>query len=779
MNQLLLLSPLWLLLAASVGYLIGRVRSGLGPYPVAALLVLLCIGFLGLSGQPEQLPASYAASWAHSFGLEYRMRIDGLALTFAVLITGIGALVFLYAASYMKEKQETGGFFLTLAVFTAAMLGLVLSDNLLLTFLFWELTSLCSFLLISFHFRKPEVAASARKALFVTFGGGLVLLLGVILISIAGVRNGATLVDSLTISLISREALTGPLYPWILACIAVGVATKSAQFPFHFWLPAAMAGPTPVSSFLHSATMVKAGVFLLARLFPVLGGTPLWSIVFCSLGVTTMLLGALLAASFRDIKKILAFSTIAVLGILVMLLGIGTPMAVKAAVVFLVAHALYKASLFQIVGNLDKATGSRDIKELSGLGRILPLTAVAALLSSFSKAGSPPLFGFFGKELAYAAKLELGWSGLIMMAAAVFANVLLVGLAVSIAFRPFWKGFFAKTSSPKDIQKLPLVMTLCPLLLGFAGLAVGVFPAMFDRTLGSMMVSAVLGTQTEMKLKLWHGFNPESLIVIGLSAVTLAAGVAVAFKLRPVIIKGEALRERLRFGPDRIYDWAMQSIASGANRLTAWLQSGDLVSYCRWVLLSGFGLIALALFSGRLGGKWPDMQWTEIVTATTLIALAVMLALASDRLQKLIVAGAVGFVLAVVFVIFSAPDLALTQISVEALSIAFFLFYLFNKAVRTLPLQVAAPRPVDIGIAILSGTVLAAALIPSVSRFSRDAAAYFTDNALTSAFGRNVVNVILVDFRAIDTFGEVLVIAVTGVAVVALLGIGRGRGTQT
>lgn len=751
--------------------------ENLSPYLVAATLMGVCLFFFFKTPDVQLGAQTESLTWAPSFGANLDFRLDGLSQVFVILISGIGCGVFLYAAAYMKDYKNLSGFYATLVIFTAAMIGLVLSDNLIAFFLFWEMTSLCSFLLVGFKNHTEEARESARKALFVTIGGGLSLLIAIALISLFGQSNGLSLSDSLKFSKIDSSIAEHSYYFAIVVCTALAVATKSAQFPLHIWLPAAMSGPTPVSSFLHSATMVKAGIFLLARLNPSLGGTTLWAAVFIILGSITMVIGAVLAASQRDIKKILAYSTISVLGILVMLLGLGTDMSIKAAVVFLVAHAFYKAALFQIIGNIDYATGSRDIKTLSNLARFMPFTAAAALLSVLSMAGSPPLFGFFGKELAYLAKLQLGGSGAVLILASVITNALLVGLAISIFYRPFWAKALSNGSVEK--RKLPLSMALVPLSLSILGLLIGLFPALFDQHLGTQMASAIAGRTLEMKLKLWHGANLESLLVLGLSILTLSLGFIAAVKIKPLIAYFSKKQEYLsEIGPDSLFSKSMCLILAMGKLITNFFQNGDLTHYLKIILAAVLVLLGWPLL-GVLSESLPEFTGGMLhLGLAVFIGLPIVVCFCmrtSDHIKQIIMLGISGFGLVMTFVILGAPDLALTQLMVEALSIIFFLLLIAGITTKSFTDRLEASA---VTIALAFAVTITALIAVPVSELPNVVSRYYLDSSHLQAFGMNVVNVILVDFRALDTFGEVVVVGIAALGVGALLLSKRGEKTN-
>lgn len=452
-------------------------------------------------------------SWVPSMGLNLDFYLDGLSLLFALLITGIGSLIFVYAAPYLKGHPYLDRFYGYLSLFMASMLGLVLADNILLLFIFWELTSISSYFLIGFNNEQADSRKSAMIALGVTGGGGFLLMAGLVLM---GHLTGTYSIQEM---IASNELIKNhSLYVLILFLVFSGAMTKSAQFPFHFWLPEAMKAPTPVSAYLHSATMVKAGVFLLARLFPVLGETDYWSYPLMIIGGITMLYAAFLAIFRTDLKSILAYTTISALGVMVFLIGLGTPEAILAASVFILVHALYKATLFLVTGIIDHETGTRDITQLSGLGKVLFPVALAAFLAALSSAGVPLTFGFIGKDLIYEATLqESGNWALILTGLALSTNVLLLCGGFMAGIRPF-SGKLPQRFSGLHLPH-PLMWT-APLLLALLGLLFGCFPGLVDGSLLSPAAQAISGHGIDSPLKIWHGFN----LVLLLSAITLGVG---------------------------------------------------------------------------------------------------------------------------------------------------------------------------------------------------------------------------------------------------------------
>ncbi len=710
-------------------------------------------------------------AWIAELGVSLSFRLDGLSLLMALVVTGVGAVVLLYAGSYMEGHPRRGNLFGYLLAFLAAMLGLVLSDNLLGLFVFWEATSLLSYVLIGFEREKAEVRASALQALLVTGGGGLALLAGFVLLGQAG--------GSLDLGTLAANAETvkaSPLYLPALLLVLLGAFTKSAQVPFHFWLPEAMAAPAPVSTFLHSATMVKAGVFLLARLHPTLGGTPEWTGIVTTVGAATMLTGALLAVGQRDLKRLLAWSTVSALGSLVMLVGVGTPAALAAAMVLLLAHALYKGALFLVAGIVDHETGTRDVATLGGLFRALPVTGAAAAVAAFSMAGLPPLLGFVSKELLYDAALRASPAPLLLVPVAVGSNMLLVAVALSVGWGPF-AGPPGET--PKAPHEAPAAMWAGPLLLGLGSLAAGLFSGAISPFV-SAAAAAAIGAPHALTLELWHGFN----LVLAKSLVTLVVGAALFAARRRLRALAGRLAPLVAFGPLRLYRAGLAGLVGLAKGTASVLSSGSLRQDLRIVLAATVVLVAPLLLTRAVLGA-PDalrsVRPLEAVLALLVVAGAAGTVLAGSRLAAVVALGVTGFGVALLFLVFGAPDLAMTQLAVETLSVL-----LFVAVLRRLPrLQSrSAPRArvVDALLAgsvgaVMAGLVLAVHAEPLRSRL----APFFRESSLVLAKGRNVVNVILVDFRGLDTLGEITVLGVAALGVWSLVRLrlaSRGAGAK-
>ncbi len=738
--------------------------------------------WLALAFYPGEHTLREAWPWVPQLGVELALRADGLSVVFALLVGGIGGLVTLYAGGYLRDHPRLGRFYLLLLSFIAAMLGLVLADNLVLLFICWELTSITSFFLIGFKHDAGYARSAARQALLTTGAGGLALLGGlVILVIIAQRTAGLDLAAATTISELLAQGSSlqaDPLFPAALLLILAGAATKSAQMPFHYWLPSAMAGPTPVSALLHSATMVKAGVFLLARLLPVLSGGVLWTALVVPLGTVTMLGGALLALNRRDLKAVLAFTTVSGLGMLVLLLGIGTPKAIGAMVVFLTVHALYKATLFMVAGNVDHETGSRDLARLSGLRGAMPWTATAAVLAAMSMAGAPPALGYMGKKLVLQAKLDLATVSEWLLIAAVVTNVVMVTLALALAVRPFWGRRSAEIGA---VHEAPPGMLLGPVLLGALGLLVGLVPVVFDLGLGSAAASAIAGEPVSIELKMWSGLSLEALSLLAISFLAFGLGYAVYRRLH-VFWHLPALPGALaRLTPGQLYERALDGLLGLAAWHTRQVQRGTLRYYVAVVVLSTVALTGPSLVRALQATETPRLPAPEYlyeILLALLIGAGGLAACATRRpIVSMMFAGISGLGLAVVFGLYGGVDLAITQLFVETLLVVVLAAALLRMPARP---HRAGPlaRLRDATIATLGGALAAAVVFmaAAVDR-ARPVAEKMLAAAVPEAYGRNVVNVILVDFRALDTLGEITVVTAAATSIWVLLRLRKQRQT--
>lgn len=729
-----------------------------------ALLPATIFGYflsqLGAIAAGNVLTASYA--WIPGLGINLSFYVDGLSVLMLLLISGIGALILIYAGGYLHGHPQLGRFYSYILMFMASMLGVVSADNILALFIFWELTSISSYLLIGFNHESETSRKSALQALLVTGGGGLALLAGFLLLGQIGGSYEFSVLQGKAIAVQSHD-----LYVPVLLLVLFGAFTKSAQTPFHFWLPGAMAAPTPVSAYLHSATMVKAGIFLLARLNPVLGNSPEWHYYVTLAGAATMVTGALLALPQTDLKRLLAYSTVSALGALVLLLGLSTELATKAAMVFLLVHSLYKGALFMVAGAIDHETGTRDVTALGGLIKVMPITAVAAALAALSMSGFPPLLGFIGKELLYEAKMQAPHAAFLITSAGLIANVANVTIAIIVGIAPFWD---EKRITPKNPHEAPISLWLGPIALAASGLLFGLFPGILGNILISPAVSAVQAEHTVLKLKLWHGINP----VFMLSVFTVVCGIGVYFGRHIVRYIGTQVRFLARVGPTKIYDGLLYVLVRVADWQTRLLQHGYQRFYIMTILLTSIGLIGYTMLrAGESQIYRPvglsDIQFYEVVLGLVILATGLAGIRSRSRLGAVISLGVVGYGIALVYVLFGAPDLAITQILVETLTVILFVFVLYRLP-RFTNFSTLSIRWRDALIALTVGGLVTALVLKAVNvQFNQPISDYFAQNSLTEAYGRNVVNVILVDFRALDTLGEITVLSIAAVGVYALL----------
>ncbi|HUP44067.1 MAG TPA: hydrogen gas-evolving membrane-bound hydrogenase subunit E [Thermoanaerobaculia bacterium] len=725
----------------------------------------LFLAFLAaVPGASEPRVIELPLGTSEELGTRLSFRLDGLSILFALLITGIGTLIYAYGTRYLAGRTDLPRFWSYFTLFMISMLGLTLAENLITLFIFWELTSLSSYLLIGIDHERPEARDAALKALLVTGGGGMALLAGFVLI---GSAVGSF---ELTSILAQGDLIRAhPHYIPILILVLLGAFTKSAQVPFHFWLPAAMEAPTPVSAYLHSATMVKAGVYLLARLLPALGGSEEWIAALAVAGALTMVSGAVMAVLATDLKQILAYSTMSALGSMVMLLGIGTPAAVQAAIVFLFAHALYKAALFLVAGIVDHETGTRDVRSLGGLRRLMPLTATAAILGAVSLASFGPVLSFAAKEMMVMAIAAAGEWRRPLEIAIYTSAVLLAAAAALVAIKPFFGVIPSGPRNPGGRGHDPsAAMWLPPLLLATAGVVLALIPGPITAALLAPASAAVHQTQERLYVSLWHGINAPLL----LAAAATAAGFIVYRTRERWIAIAEPLGRIGALGPTAWYGLFLRGMNATARAQTRVLQSGYLRVYLMIILVTLIALVLMANAAGggiRLAWRLGQVALYEAVVAALIIAGAITASLASSRLGAIAALGVVGYSVAINYVIFSAPDLAMTQFVIETLTVILFVLVIYRLprfSVLTPPPQ----RVRDAVLATLFGAVITLLVLAAqLEPVRADLAAYYGANAYVKGHGRNLVNVILVDFRALDTLGEITVIGIAAIGVYALL----------
>jgi len=716
--------------------------------------------------------------WLPAFGLNLVLRMDGFAWLFCMLVLGIGALVVLYARYYMSASDPVPRFFSFFLAFMGAMMGVVLSGNLVQMVLFWELTSLFSFLLIGYWHHRRDARRGARMALTVTGAGGLCLLAGVLVL---GHIVGSYELD---VVLASGDVIRAhPLYATALVLVLLGAFTKSAQFPFHFWLPRAMAAPTPVSAYLHSATMVKLGVFLMARLWPVLSGTEQWFWLVGGAGAITLLLGGFIAMFQRDLKALLAYSTISHLGLITLLLGLNSPLAAVAAVFHIMNHATFKASLFMAAGIIDHETGTRDIRKLSGLLRLMPITGMLAIIASASMAGVPLLNGFLSKEMFFAETVFIQstpWVDFSLPVIATIAGIFSVAYSARFVFDVFF-GPPCGEAVPKEPHEPPHWMRVPVELLVLVCLVVGVAPAW---SVGPMLAAAaapvVGGVLPAYSLALWHGFN----VPLVMSLVALAGGAALYLLQRHGRAAGHLENTPLlhRFDGQRIFENLLARLSEAGRRSRRLLGTRRMqAQLLMLVLVAVAGAGASLWYTPASHGLREPLSFSPMFAMTWLIggvcALAAAWQAKFHRLASLMLAAASGLVCCITYIWFSAPDLALTQLVVEAVTTVLILLGL-----RWLPMRKAIVQPAsarlrpwgrrgrDLLVAAVAGCGMASlAWMMMTRRFADSISPFFLEHALPDGGGTNVVNVMLVDFRGFDTFGEITVLGVVALTVYALL----------
>ena len=766
----MLATVLAVLVLAAAAPAIDRALGRCGPWLLAA--VPAGIGGWYLAQLPTIASGAVMAErvpWVPSLGVDLAVLLDGLSLLFALLILGIGALVVAYAGAYMEGRSDRGRFLAFLLAFMGSMLGLVLADDVVVLFVFWELTSVTSYLLIGFDHADPRARRNALQALLVTGGGGLAMLAGFVLAAAAG---GTTAVSVLTDG---RDVLrASPAYPAMLALFALGAFTKSAQVPFHFWLPNAMVAPTPVSAYLHSATMVKAGLYLLARFTPALGGTEAWFWTLAAVGTATMLTGAARAVRQTDLKLVLAHTTTMALGALTLMLGLGHRYALQAFAVFLVVHAFYKGGLFMLAGAVDHETGTRDVHRLGGLARAMPITTTAAVLAGLGMIGMPPMFGFIGKESVYEAALTAHAAPALWLVAAVGANALTVVAAGMVAWGPFFGPAPRGEDAPHGHEP-PLGLWLGPLVLGVLGLAFGVFHEQLAQPLLHPKVAAIAAEPLPLTLHLWGGLTPP----LFASMVTLALGIA-GFRGRARLAAfGGALARVHRIDCERGYDATL----AGLVRLAAWqtrtIQSGGLRDYLAVVFAAFAAAVLGTLWAAdgvRLPAGMPDVRFQEWAVAGCIAGGALATVRVRPRLAPVATVGIVGYGVGLAFAIFGAPDLAYTQFMAETLAVVILMLVLTRRPTAPRLERSPAVRRRDAAIAVACGAAVTLALW-SVTAAPLDPrlTAWFAAESYLAGHGRNIVNVILVDFRGLDTMGEITVVALGGLVAVLLLGGPRRR----
>lgn len=766
--------------------LLKRVHTG---WFVLPLPILLFVYFCSNIGTTSSLQAKVASiPWIPSLGIDFAVKLDGLGMLFALLIAGIGSLVILYSIYYLdKDKEKLNQFYVYLLLFMGAMLGVVLSDNLIALYMFWEITSISSFLLIGFWNNRSNSRYGAIKSMVITVFGGLSLLAGIVLLYL---MTGSFNISEIITSVQQESIISHPLFMLGMICILLGAFTKSAQFPFHIWLPDAMEAPTPVSSYLHSATMVKAGIYLIARLSPIFAVSGYWLWIVSIVGIITLLYGSFIAVKQVDLKGLLAYSTISQLGMIMSLLGIGAAgvhygnenvyyIATAAAVFHLVNHATFKGSLFMMVGIVDHETGTRDIRRLGGLMKIMPITFAIALIGSLSMAGIPPLNGFLSKEMFFASMLNIRdfnmfhldtW-GVLLPIIAWVGSIFTFVYSMILVFKTFTGKYQPDKLSTKP-HEAPMGMLISPIILVSLVVIFGLFPGVLSNTILSPAITSIYGGGVyDLHIYHWHGFQPELFMTIGV--------IVFGTTLYLSVTKWSVIYQAIPVVWNRIYDWLFGETENTFNKLTNKYMTGSLRTYLIYIFSFFILILSYTLFA-KDGFKidtslLAPIGGYEAVLSLVLVISTIAILFSKSRLTSIILLGAVGYTVSLFYVVFRAPDLALTQLVIETVSVALFLlcFYHLPRNARkkeSIPFKLS-----NAVISVLVGLVVMLIAIASYSTKLFDSISpYYVDNTYIKAAGENMVNVILVDFRGFDTLFEIAVLAIAAIGISSMITLRMG-----
>lgn len=716
-------------------------------------------------------------SWLPQLGIDFSFRLDSLGLLFSLLISGIGTLIYIYAYYYLSPKNSLSKLYILLMLFMAAMLGISLSNNLLILLVFWEMTSISSFLLVGYWSNYEAAQRGSRMALTITGMGGLAMLGGFILL---GQMTGTYQIDQ--ILTMTEQIQAHHLFVPTLLLILLGAFTKSAQFPFHFWLPNAMAAPTPVSAYLHSATMVKAGLFLIARLLPIFAGAALFHNIVTFVGLFTLLIAAFFAIFKEDLKGLLAYSTISHLGLIMCLLGIGSPLAVAAAIFHIINHATFKAALFMIAGIIDHESGTRDLRKLSGLWQLLPFSATLTMITAASMAGMPLTNGFLSKEMFF-TELVSTLSGPVMVVSAIaatLAGIFAVAYSIRLVHGVFFDGPLGQQVPNKTAHEPPFGMRAPATLLAILCILVGLLPALLvENIVNSTARAATQNFAFEgTHLALWHGIN----LPLFMSLVALIGGIIFYFALA----KGGTIREidldpKLGRLQGRIlFDLFLKSLLLNSRRFRRATENGKLQSYLLWIMLFTTTLVALPLIGNGITAGTRELTHAPTLAIVLWLLLFsacwMMLWFHHERIKAVLISGAVGLVVTMVFIGFSAPDLALTQITVDVVTTVLLLMSLSLLPQLTPYESSMSRRWRDAIIAITGGVGIAVIAWLILTRDHNSLSWFFLQQSIPLGGGTNVVNVILVDFRGFDTFGEITVLGIAAIGVLSLMDGMRAHG---
>jgi multicomponent Na+:H+ antiporter subunit A len=748
---------------------VNRIHTGWLVLPIP--VVLFIIFCLKLPVLAEGKIVQSTADWIPSLDIQLSFYLDGLSMLFSLLITGIGSLVVLYSIFYLSRKEQLTHFYVYLLLFMGSMLGVVLSDNVFVLYTFWEFTSISSFLLIGFWFYRDRSTYGAQKSMLVTVFGGLSMLGALILLSITAETN------SIRMMIANRsDILESDLFTPILILLLLGAFTKSAQFPFHSWLPDAMEAPTPVSAYLHSATMVKAGLYLVARFSLIFSGTDTFFIIVSGIGLITLCLGSFLASRQTDLKGILAYSTISQLGMIMAMLGFGTGTAILAAIFHIFNHATFKGSLFMIAGIVDHETGTRDIRRLGGLYTFMPISATLAFIGAFSMAGVPlPIFnGFLSKEMFFDSSLKLEQTAGLAGTFAEWIPILaVVGSIFTFVYSMYLVfGTFLGKQNTDQLEKkpheAPIGMLLSPIVLIVFVVVVGLLPNLINEPLLAPATAAVTGDLPHIHLAFWHSLNTPfymSLTVVGI-------GTLLAFTLK----KWQPLYNRIpgKFSSDHWYQTIVNGLLRSSESITEFYMTGSLRLYFSIILV--FLVVSTSIFMYFTEGftisvdDLAPITWPEVLVGFVMAVAAIATIWMNQRIAAIIVIGVVGYGLSLLFVFFRAPDLALTQLIVETITVALFLLCFAHLPKLKKSDKSISEKLIDFIIAVSTGALLTIVAIASHSSKSFESIAkYFVDNSYKLGGGDNIVNVILVDFRGLDTLFEIAVLGLAALGIFAMI----------
>jgi len=746
-----------------------KIHTGIFVLLVPLLIFTYFIQFVGKGFSP----VNHSYNWIPSLSIQFDFFLDGLSLLFVLLISGIGSLVVLYSIYYLDTSERLNHFYVYLLLFMTAMLGIVLSDNIFVLYTFWELTSISSFLLIGYWHTREKSRNGALKSLLITIFGGLSMFGGFILLSVI---TGTTSIQAMFA--MSEAVITNKYFPLVLIFILLGAFTKSAQFPFHIWLPDAMEAPTPVSAYLHSATMVKAGLYLVARFFPLFSDHVAFFVVVSLFGIITLCWGSYMAVRQTDLKAILAFSTVSQLGMIMAMLGFGTEIAIFAAVFHILNHATFKGSLFMVAGIVDLQTGTRDIRKLGQLYTFLPMTATLALFGTFSMAGVPLPFlnGFYSKEMFFEGTLMLqeGSSGIMAFFVQMIPILAVIGSIFTFVYSMYL--FFGTFIKKRDIdnelnepiKEAPIGMIIAPTILVFGVIIIGLMPNLFNSALLSHTAQSILSTASVNSINFWHGFNTPFIM----SMVVVIVGALLAYTKKYWDVIYQYFPGNQSF--NRVYNASLRSLDSSSKKLTDSYMTGSVRHYMMLILGTMTAVTFLFMFlTDGFKIDFSDLANITILEATLVFAIivsAIGTIFSNQKVTAILILGITGYSVAILFVIYRAPDLALTQLVIETITLVLFLlcFYHFPKLRRR-----EETKGTIISNLIISVSFGLLMTMIGISAFSSSAfdkiSDYFIKTALPIGGGKNIVNVILVDMRGFDTLFEIAVLGISGLAVFALI----------